>query len=522
MSNNQKKHLKSISFVFIITLFGKILGLLRDMLLGRSYGTGMAAQAFLAASRIPRTFFDAVFASAISSSFIPVYNEYLEKRGRAEAYRLSNSFLTIIGLCTAIMSAVVIVLSSQIPQLLYHGFNAETSALTAVLLRILSPMIFFTGIAYSMVGILQSQGKFNIPAALSTVSNGIIILYFVFLDDKFGITGLAVAYLVGWAMQMLIQAPSLHRLGYRYTPSFRHEGLKTIFLLMIPVMVSTWVQPINFTVSARFASGLFGGEGSSALEYANSLYSVVAGVFVLSIANVIFPDLSKLSANDNKIEFAVMIRSTSSTIVFLLVPLTIGVMALSEPLIRLLYQGGEFTDQSTLLTSRALVYMSLGMTGFGLQTILSRAFYAIQNGRIPLISGVISIAVNVALSFLLVGRWDVAGLAVASSISLIAAAAALIIPMQKITGSFIDRFICVSLAKMVAAALIMGAGVIGLRDILISCGDSSMISRLIIVAIPAIAGVIIYLLAARLLRLEQTDVVFDMAKRLLGKRRQDR
>lgn len=522
MSNNSKKQIKSVSLVFIITLSGKILGLLRDIFFGQSYGTDTpAAQAFLAASRIPRTFFDAIFASAISSSFIPVFNEYLEKKGKDEAYRLANSFLTVIGLFTAVISVLGVIFSSQLPQLLYHGFSPETSALSAMLLKILSPMILFTGIAYSMVGILQSQGKFNIPAALSTVSNGIIILYLIFFNDKFGITGVAVAYLIGWAMQMLMQVPSLNRLGYRYRPSIRHEGLKTIFLLMIPVMVSTWIQPLNFSISSYFGSGLFEGEGVSALEYANSLYTVVAGVFVLSVVNVIFPNLSKLSVNNKKDEFAQVVKSTSISVLFLLIPLTAGVMILSEPLIRLLYERGAFTTESTLLTSRALTFMSIGMIGFGLQTILSRAFYSMKKGKIPLISGIVSVTVNLVLSYLFVGKWDVAGLALASALALIVAAVVMIIPMHKMTGSYIDKGICISFIKMVAAALIMGAAVIIMRNILLSALSDTMIARIIVVAVPAAIGVIVYILFAKLFRLEQTNMISSLINKVLGRRRQD-
>lgn len=519
MADRNKSRLKTVGLIVIITLSGKILGLLRDMLLGQYYGTGMEAQAFLAASRIPRTFFDAIFASAISSSFIPVFNEYLEKDGRDEAYRLSNSFVTIVGLFTALLSVAGILFSRQAANFFVDGYSAETLALCSDLLKILFSTIFFTGIAYSMVGILQSQGKFNVPAALSTVSNGIIIVYFIFLNNRFGIFGLAFAYLIGWAFQMFMQVPSLRRLEYRYRPSLRHEGLKKIFTLMLPVMVSTWIQPINYTVSTKLASRLFSGEGGSAFDYANSLYTIVAGVLVLSIVNVIFPDLSKLSVNNKKAEFAAVIRDNTKTVLFLLVPMTVGLIALSEPIVRLLYERGEFTVHSTEITARALMYMAVGMVGFGIQAILSRAFYAMKNGKMPLISGAISIAVNIALSILLIGKFDVAGLGIASALALSVSAIVMIIPMQKYTGNYIDRGMFVDLIKMVLAAIVMGVLVILTRDGLLSALADNIIGRIAVVGVPAAIGFAAYMLIAKLLRLEQADVVTKLLKS--SRRRED-
>ena len=160
----------------VITLLGKVLGLVRDMLLGHNFGTGMESAAFLTASRIPRTFFDAVFAAAISASFIPVFARQMEKKGEEDAFQLSRCFFTWMGLLTAAMSLLGMAFAPQLVELLAKGFDAQTASLCVGLLRILFPTVFLTGLAFSMVGVLQSMGEFYIPAALSVASNGIIIL----------------------------------------------------------------------------------------------------------------------------------------------------------------------------------------------------------------------------------------------------------------------------------------------------------------------------------------------------------
>ena len=266
MSNNQNKHIKAIGSILVITLFGKVLGLVRDMMLGHHFGTGLESSAFLVASRIPRTFFDAIFASAISASFIPVFNERLERHGRDDAFRLSNCFFTWVGLATALFSWLGILFAEPLVAALADGFDAETAALCAQLLRILFPTVFFTGIAFSMVGVLQSMGQFTIPAAMSAVSNAIIIGYYLLFCRRWGIYGLAWAFGLGWAAQAIIQIPWLRKNRFRYRPVLQHPGLKQVFLLMIPVMVSTWIQPVNQLLSTRFATHLFDGAGASALD----------------------------------------------------------------------------------------------------------------------------------------------------------------------------------------------------------------------------------------------------------------
>ena len=187
MEQKNNNAAKTISMVMILTLLGKVMGLYRDHLLALHYGMGMEANAFYTASRIPRVFFDAMFASAISACFIPVFSEYLTREGKEKAYSFSRTFLTAIGILAAVLSVVGMALSGPLTTLFADGYNAETAALATSLTRVMFPTVFFTGIAFSFVGILQSLDEFTIPALISAVSNGVIILYFLFLDRSFGI-----------------------------------------------------------------------------------------------------------------------------------------------------------------------------------------------------------------------------------------------------------------------------------------------------------------------------------------------
>ena len=476
-------------------------------MLGHNFGTGMESAAFLTASRIPRTFFDAIFAAAISASFIPVFTQRMEQHGKEDAFRLSRCFFTWMGLLPAAMSLLGMVFAQPLVGLLAQGFDAETAALCARLLRILFPTVFFTGIAFSMVGVLQSMGEFYIPAALSAASNGIIILYYLLFCRKFGIYGLAWAFLLGWAVQALMQMPWLHKNKFHYRPCLRHPALKNVFTLMLPVMISTWIQPVNQLISTRFASFLFEGAGASAMEYANTLYTMVAGILVLSITNVMFPEMSRLSSVGQDEELGKLIGGTLRGMLFLLLPMTAGLMLLSEPLVRLLYQYKTWDAFSTQITARALCFMSLGMVGYGIQNILSRAFYAQQNGKVPMISGAVSIVVNLVLCLVLSNRLDVAGLAIATAASSAVSALLLLIPTLRRYPKMMDRQFWGGMLKMLlcTAAMAVALWAVGLV-LSLHLGDG-LIARVLQVGLPTVSGVIVYFLLAVVLRLEELQAV---------------
>ena len=521
MSDSNERTVRAATTMMIITLVGKILGLVREMLLASNYGSGMEAIAFQTASRIPRVFFDAIFASAISASFIPIFNESLEKKGKKSAFDFSNKFITIIFLVTAVLTIVGMLFGSQFTDLFAKELDPATKSLATKLLYVMFPTVVFTGIAYSFVGILQSFEEFTIPAALSIVSNGIIIIYYLFFNDSMGIYGLAAAFLIGWAMQAFMQVPSLHKKGYRYRPSFKFredDSIKKVLILMLPVMVGTWVQPINITINTRFASDLYNGAGISAIDYANNLYTIIVGVVVLSVANVIFPRLSRMTANDENGSVFDTVIMTVRILSYLIIPMTAGVMALSEPVISIVYQRGAYTAFDVSITSRALFFFSLGMFGYGMQTIISRAFYAEQNGRIPFIAGIVSIIVNVVLCGLLVDRMEVAGLALASAISSTVYGLALYVPLRKRFRDRDTNHFAGSIIKMIFCAAVMTAVIVPMRNALWDAGSGLMI-KIAVIAVLVIVGMAVYIIMSRIIRLYEAQAAFDFVKNILGRKR---
>ena len=345
----------------------------------------------------------------------------------------------------------------------------------------------------------------------------VIIGYFFFLDERVGGYGLAAAYLLGWLLQAVVQAPSLRRLDFRYRPdfSFRSEGMRKAFALMGPVMISTWVQPINLTINTKFGSRLYEGAGVSAMEYSTNLYLVIAGVFILSITNVIFPRLSRLTAEHQEGAFRDTLRQTIHGSLFFVLPMAAGLMVLARPMVSFLYGGGEFDEFSVSITSEALVWVSLGMVGYGLQNILSRAYFARQDGRTPLVAGGVSILANILLCMVLTEPMGVAGLAIASTVSSTLYAVLLLVPMELRGEGILSGGFGVDFLKMLASAAGMAAVVWLARNSLSALLPAGKAGELLLLGACAALGAAGYFLLAGLTRLEEMALARELLKRIL-------
>lgn len=496
--------------MIIATLAAKICGMLRDSFIAAYFGTGASADAYFAATKIPLLFFDVVIGGVISAAFIPVFNEYLEKSTKARAMEFANRFINVILLITGLMCAFGIVFAPQLMELITPGLAPDTKALAIQLSNILFPMIIFTGLAFSFVGILQSFGEFNIPAIISLVSNGAMILYLVIFKDKFGVTGLSVAMLVGWGLQAAVQIPSLIKFQYRYRLdfNFKDEGLKKTALLALPLLISTWVQPIGSLVNMRFASSL--GEGSmSALEYANRLYTIMVGIFSFVVTNLVFPSLARANAADNADESRSLMHGSLKSVSFIMLPLTAGVILLSTPVVKLIYQYNEFTASSAALTSTALTFYSIGMLGFSYAEVLNKSFFAMQNSKTPMITALISIAANILMSALFSAHFGIGGLALASALASTLNATLNFIMMNKHVKGIFQKSDFADIAKIVVATLAMAAVVWLAHSLLAPMLPDNFFGRLFVLGIPAAVGALTYALMCIVLRVTEARLIID-------------
>ena len=457
-----KSTVKTVSFMMIATLFSKIAGLLRDVFIAAKYGTeSMEAVAYSYASSLPVQLFDFTLGAAVLATFIPIFNSYMEKGERKRAYEFSNNFISITVFISTVISVLGIVFSKQIGMFIAPDLNNETQQLLQSLIIIVLPTTIFTTLAYSFVGILQSLGEFNVPAIISMISNIVIILYLLFFDNVYG---LCVAMLVGWALQFIIQIPSLMKKKYKYRFSFNFKdtGIREALIMAFPILISSWVQPISLFVNKRYASAISG--GGPALDYANRFYIIVVGVFVLAITNYIFPALSKKAGIDDKKGFNDILLASLRVMFLIITPIMIGMFFISEDVVMLVYGRGKFDESSIKLTASALRFFSLGMIAYGINEILNKCFYSIKNAKLPMLASFSGIIFSVIMSSLSVNVWNlgVRGLALSSSISVYVVAIILLVFMQH-KNKFMKLELLIHIFKVFVSGALMAIFIISVR-----------------------------------------------------------
>ncbi|MDR1150287.1 MAG: murein biosynthesis integral membrane protein MurJ [Clostridiales bacterium] len=409
---------KIISSMMIISMLGKFLGLIREILFAKKFGAqSIAGTAFIYASSIPNYFFDIMFASSINSSFVPIFNKKLENKNNKEAFKLFNNFLNILIIISIFIILLSILFSSKIINFLATGLDLKTQVLSSQLIKITSPSILFSVLAFSVTGFLQTFNEFNIPSSTSIVFNLTIIFYYLFFIEKFGVFGLAWSSLFAWSLQFLIQIPFLKKYEYkhRFYINFKSKDIKNIFKSILPIMISSWITPINNLINARAASYING--GGVALQKANSIYTISAGTFILSINNYVFQKLSKIKVKNNHKEFDKFLFNAIKITSLFSILILVFLLIFSRSIIKILFEHGNFNSHDTGLTSRALFYYSWGIFGYAIQTILNSAFYSQRKLFIPLISSIISFLINFILSFKLLKILDIGGPAFSFSVS---------------------------------------------------------------------------------------------------------
>lgn len=494
----KKSFARSAVLMGFIILLSKVMGLVRDMMIASAYGTTEAAIAYETASKLPITIFDFVLGGVVTSAFIPVYNSLAVKKGRREALSFAQSYMNLILVITASLTVLGSVFAPVLVSLIAPELSASTAEMAASLTRIMFPMVIFVGLAFSFVGFLQSEGEYNIPAVISLVSNLIMVGYLLFFNRIFGITGLAVSMLIGWGAQALVQIPAARKRGFRYrltaplaTPEIVHAAKNTL-----PILIATWTTPVCTLINTGIASGIDGGRAIGALGYANRLYIIIVGLFSFVATNLLFPYFARAAAEGNRDESDRLTRTSIRTLTFIIAPIAAGVMVLAEPFVALIYEKGAFTPSDTAITGTALRYYAVGMVFAAVGEVLTKAFFAVEKTRLPMISSVISMGFNIAVIVLFGEKLGIGGIALVSALSsavnmgvnwIFAVKHGLISP---------DRDDILDLLKSILSAALMGGAVYFAAQLPAVSGAG----RIIGFAVPVFIGVMVYALCTALLR----------------------
>ena len=491
--------IKTVTVIIFATMFSKVLGLFRDILLASYYGASPENAAFLAALRIPLSFFDLIFGAAILGVFIPVYNSIRKTTDSGGADEFANIFITTVVLVTGILSFFGIVFSEQIVMLITSGYDSEKLKLTSDLLKILFPMIIFIGSTYILTGILQSKDRFLLPALVSSVSNLGVIFYFLFLNKYFGIYGLSAAYLAAWAIQVLTLTLPLKKLKYKFKfkLDFKNPELIKAIKTTIPIMAGSWLVPVGFLAGNNYASKTTENDiAVTSFYFSTVVFLLISGILTHGICNYIFPKLSQNASEENKAEFLNIVKNGLSAAFFIIMPVSCIAYILRNEAIVILFMRKEFTADIARVTAGMLAALVPAMIMFSVIEILNRVYYAKKLVKVPMVASLCGIALNIILCEIFIVRFKLPPfyIAVSSFCSQTLAALILLIALGKKVAGVLSKDFFVNFIKIIiSAAILFGSTQFIYKKINNDVFNAGLFQNIYIAALIAAAGIIIYL-----------------------------
>ena len=461
---SKRSLIRSTGVIGFATAVSRVLGFVRDIVIANFFGTAVYAQAFVVAFRIPNLLRDLVGEGATNAAFVPVLTDELTKKGKGEFFKLAQVILNILFLSLLALTAIGILASPVIVRLIAPGFTADEAKLqvTVTLTRALFPFLLLVGLwAYAM-GVLNTLGKFAAAAFGPCFLNLSIIFCAMWFGEN--VFGLATGVLAGGLLQLAIQVPSLYASGWkaRFTFEFSHPKAKKVGVLLVPRALGACVYQVNVFVSTILASlSAVVGEGAvAALYYANRVWQLPLAVFGIALAQAALPAMSRHVAANDTAKLKETLLFSLKILFFILIPSSAGLMALSAPITRTLFERGAFTHYSTVITSSALFFYAIGLVACGGIKILVSAFYSMHDTMTPLKTAFWALIINLILNITLMFPLKTGGLALATSASAIFNFVMLYVLLQKRLGDFgtasiISSFLKVTLASVVMAAMLM-------------------------------------------------------------------
>ena len=536
------KVLKSAAVMGVATFMSRIMGLVREQVFAYLFGAGTATDAFNVAFRIPNLLRDLFAEGAMSASLVPTFTRVREKEGERRGWRIAGLVFRVLVGVVAALAIAGIIFAPQIVTLYADSYKSVPGKfeLTVSMTRIMFPFFPLVALAAAFMGILNACGKFFLPAFASALFNVASVITGTTLALLFGafpewgvhpIQGMAIGVVIGGLVQAGCQLPVLRRCGYRFPakipsdrPWRKEPALRTMLWMMIPGTVGLAATQVNILVNTILATSQ--GTGAvSWLNYAFRLMQFPIGVFGVSLAAATLPLVAKQWVQKDAPAVCQTIEKSLLHVFAINLPAAAGLAFLSSPIISLIFEYGKFMPSDTYATATALVFYSIGLAAYSAVKVLVPAFYALENTKIPVVSSVLSVAVNVILNIIMVRHLGYKGLALGTSITAFLNAGFLLFAFNlkmKRTGAVFRLFPMMrGFVIHAIVAAVMGAAcyftVKGLSPILTDDFMSPVIGR---VSVPLMRGLrvviavaegsaLVYLLA-KLFRLNETIEMYDL------------
>jgi putative peptidoglycan lipid II flippase len=499
---------RSTAFFSIATAASRVVGLAREVVAAGYYGVSGPMSAFTTAFQVPNLI-RALFAdAALQPAFVPVFTDLIGKKQYREAFRLASTLLLLATMVLGAITAVFVLIAPVVMPLFAPGFEGELLDLTVSLSQVLFPILIVLGLSGVVVGILNSYDRFGAFAISPLFWNLTIILALVVLEPRFHgqdrIYAYAIGILIGTLVQLLIPVFDLRNTPFKFNWSFewRHPGVRRVLLLMLPVTLSLGLINFNQTINTFFAT-LVSDEAPAAIEKAFRIYQLPQGIFSVAIATVLFPTLARFANRGEIDDLRATMANGMRQILFVLVPAAAAILALSEPMIRLVYQRGAFEPAQTTLVATALFWFAFSLPSNGVYLLQTRTFFSLQRPWQATGLAGIDLVVSALAALALYRPFGVGGIVAGTGIGTTAAAVAQAVILRRSFGGLeLGRLLSTAVRIAVAAAALAAVGY-GVWDVLDQALGRGLGGQVISLGTGLAAGGAVYLGVARLLRIAE-------------------
>ncbi len=520
-AQQSEKIAKSAGTVSIAVMCSRVLGLVREQIFAAMFGAGLAYDAFVVAFRVPNLLRDLFAEGALSAAFITVFTDYDTNRTKEETWMLASNVLVFFGILLSLISLCIIFFADPLVSLLAHNFS-ETQGkieLTILLSRIMTPFLIFISLSAVVMGILNSRGKFFVPAIASAFFNlGSIVcgVSLAFILPRYGhpaIVGMAIGTLLGGLLQLAVQLPTLTKLGFRFTPRLhlKDPGLKRIITLMIPAVIGLSPTQINIFINTSFASSC--AEGSvSWLNYAFRLVQLPIGLFGVALSIAAMPVLAKHAAKKDISGMKETMVSSLTMVFSLTIPATLGLILLSEPVIRIIFERGAFTGFDTIATANTLTLYAIGLFAYSANKILVPVFYALEDTKYPLFAAFLAVGSNILIINLTIASFQHLAIALSTSCSMVLNFIFLSIVLYWKIGGFSVSYLLKGLIKIGIAGTAMTAFLLLGRILLADWLNGTLFQECCSLLLLIISAAGLYGLLLHTLKLEELTALTSKMK----------
>jgi putative peptidoglycan lipid II flippase len=509
---------RSTAFFSIATAASRVAGLVREIVAASYYGISGPMSAFTIAFQVPNLVRSLFADAALQPAFVPVFTEQLEQKNYREAFRLASTLLLIVTMVLGAITALFVLAAPVVMPLFAPGFKGEILDLTVTLSQVLFPILILLGMSGIVVGILNSYDRFGAFAIAPLFWNLTIIAVLVFAEPLFHgqnrIYAYAIGILAGTLVQLLIPVFDLRNTPFKFNWSFewRHPGVRRVLLLMLPVTISLGLINFNLLINSFFGS-LVSDEAPAAIDKAFRIYQLPQGIFSVAIATVLFPTLARFASRGAIDDLRATLANGMRQILFVLLPAAAAVLALSEPMIRLVYQRGAFDAAETTLVATALFWFAFSLPTNGLYLLQTRTFFSLQRPWMATGLAGMDLVVSTLAAWALYKPFGTGGIVAGTGIGTSAAAIAQAVVLRRELGGLEIGRLLATTARIAIASLALAGASYGVWHLLDAALGRGLFGEIVSLGGGLAAGAVVYLAAARLLRIAELEQIMRLLRR---------